>query len=140
VPEPWGKMMMIHFLVIRERLVGSILAYPNDQSNIIVRICKPILGVGAPLCKDSVQLLERLEKNCTENEPFFLLTCFALSATGAVPENATTVIAAFTYSRIAHSIFHAFGRTISFNGALRSSTYFVGLLCNVYLGYMAITA
>lgn len=108
------KLMVIHIWTVRSRTQSDVEAQVEDTTNpgfaIIAMIVKFLIGWG-PRAKP-VDMIERLAKNCAENEPFFMLVILALiqapvgaNHLGLSPEALAFLVNFYTVARFMHTFF-----------------------------------
>jgi uncharacterized MAPEG superfamily protein len=110
-------------------------ARPHDVNGFLNPFLKKVLlcGFGTDLGgKLFVETGERLEKNCAENEPFFIVTALLAGLTGAVPAGVgTALVSTYAASRCFHTAVFVMGD--KFNASYRSGAYVISLTCTLAL-------
>jgi uncharacterized MAPEG superfamily protein len=122
------KIGVVHLLTVRARFMTGAPVHSKDSQLMFSEIFKmatlaygPDFG-GEPF----IGRLERIAKNCAENETFFLVTSLAIILSGKVSEStATTLIQVFTISRVAHTVFYSIGPSL--NTFFRASSFVASL-------------
>jgi uncharacterized MAPEG superfamily protein len=122
------KIGILHLTCVRTRLMCGLGAQPYDSKSVLGPVFKAVL-----LCGwndfggiEFVNRIERITKNCAENEPFFIALATLGGLTNAVPvASGVTLIKTYTVARCAFSAFYLGGEKI--NSAARSVAFLAGL-------------
>jgi len=134
-----ARMCVIHLLTARTRVMSGLGAHTHDAKNAL----NPVLKIA--LCcygtdfggMEFVQRCERIAKNCTENEPFFLILAASCYLSGVVPEElGAKIVSTFTIARIAHTGVFLMGDKV--NAAFRAIPYVVGLVCTMTMSALGL--
>lgn len=133
------KITVVHLLVVRSRLMADDPALPHDGQGVLNPLLKKVL-----LCfgsdfggKQFVSIGERLEKNCAENEPFFVLTAILTGLTASVPADiGTALVTTYTASRCIHSAVFLLGEKV--NTSFRSVPYIISFSCALALSALGL--
>lgn len=129
------KQISVHMLTVRERVKHGRSSNPKGEENLIVKMFKPLLGLGPSLGgQEFIDVTERVAKNNAENEPFFIMFYLAASASGALPSSADTFLKVFTYGRVIHNI-----TMLSNMPTLRSSLFLCCASSMYYVGVSLLT-
>ena len=108
--------------------------FREDAFNLLGPVFKlALVCVGPCAGKPMVEKLEKLEKNCAENEPYFVGVSLVGAALLGGCANTALLVKTYMWSRIAHSCFFVTSET--FGTAPRSLFYVVGAFTQ--LGFAA---
>lgn len=134
------KITVVHLLVVRSRFMAEDPAQPHDLQGKINPFLKKVLlcSFGSDLGgKQFVTTGERLEKNCAENEPFFMMVATLAGLTGAVPATiGSALVTTYTASRCFHSAIFCMGDKL--NTSFRSVPYIIGTACTLAMSVFGV--
>ncbi|KAG5184397.1 hypothetical protein JKP88DRAFT_277180 [Tribonema minus] len=105
-----GKSLLLHLAMARARVGSKTPALPEDGrpfplKGLLQTVLLSDLKFGTH--PDTVTRLAGLERNATENEPFFAMAAFAYgTVAGATSAAAPALVLAYTASRYAHVLFY----------------------------------
>jgi uncharacterized MAPEG superfamily protein len=132
------KIGVLHLTSARTRLMSGTGAQAYDSKNALAPVLKAVLlGYWCDFGGDEfVDRVERITKNCAENEPFFIALATLGGLTNAVPvATGVTLIKTYTLARCAFTGSYLAGEKI--NTAARSATFVAGLFCTFGMAVLA---
>jgi len=96
------KMSFIHLLVSRSRITTDITQY---GFNPIMKIFQPVLLAYPSFGTVSSEALERIEKNNSDNEPFFLLVMAIAGLTKSFPADlGVMIVTVYMWARVVWTV------------------------------------
>jgi hypothetical protein len=130
------KMALTHVMVARARMTLGQVVGTNILTPVAVPIFLAFKSIGSP----EVALLERIEKNNVENEPYVLLLFFFLGLAGKLPgvDLAVSLIKFFVMMRCAHSFVMLFPNKGPWGNGLQTVFFFPSLILPIWLGGAAL--
>jgi uncharacterized MAPEG superfamily protein len=132
------KIGILHLASARSRLMTGFVAQDYDKKNALAPMLKAVL-LGYWTDFGGIQFVNRIEritKNCAENEPFFLALATLGGLSNAVPvATGVTLIKTYTLSRCTFTALYLAGEKI--NTAYRSVAFVSGLFTTFGMAVLA---
>eukprot|EP01059_Diplonema_ambulator_P036360 TRINITY_DN9028_c0_g1_i1.p1 TRINITY_DN9028_c0_g1~~TRINITY_DN9028_c0_g1_i1.p1 ORF type:complete len:167 (+),score=51.27 TRINITY_DN9028_c0_g1_i1:48-503(+) len=128
------KMAIVHLLTIRNRFIQGRFKVSEDHSftngglkwvGDVFRVM--LLAYGSPF--STIERLHGIVSNSIENEPYFLIACFALAQAGTTNSDMAQMVLAYGVTRV----LHAFAYALELQ-PFRAIFFAVGLTINLFFG------
>eukprot|EP00545_Synedropsis_sp_CCMP1620_P012388 CAMPEP_0119012850 /NCGR_PEP_ID=MMETSP1176-20130426/7661_1 /TAXON_ID=265551 /ORGANISM="Synedropsis recta cf, Strain CCMP1620" /LENGTH=168 /DNA_ID=CAMNT_0006965885 /DNA_START=28 /DNA_END=532 /DNA_ORIENTATION=+ len=132
------KIALVHLASVRTRLMTDNGSQLNDDKNALGPLFKIILCCRGPHFGglEFITRVERIAKNCAENEPFVLVMAAVGGLAGSVPVCVgVPLIKIYTAARCAHTVVFLMGDKV--NTAVRAVMFTTGLFSGLGLAALA---
>ena len=118
------KMATVKLLCARTRIITQQTIGTKGSINYVGVVAGPLLAAFPGWTTPAIEVLERIEKNSVENEPYAVAVIAAAGSIGAISSPvAITALNVFTITRYIHSAIMCYGVADSFKQSVQTGAF-----------------